>query len=163
ECISGDPTFVNVAGNIDLTGAVTATEKLAIIASGDIRIPSSANVSITTTGASSNLVMIAGATVTCTGCNTTFSAPPGTSIGSGKTASVDFTVTNGGSINLATNNTIASGNVISVPSTATVTLAAWSNGTANGAILLPANAAVSGGSIKMFAGGSNGSNTSISS
>ena len=128
---SGDPTWVSV-GNIDLDGAVSAGESISIIAQGNISIPASANVSIATTGGTdADITLIAGATIAGVGSLPNGSPIPSTGLplNGAQTASVSFTNANGGSIDLATNNSIKSGSVIDASnSTGNVTLAAFSNG-----------------------------------
>ena len=147
DLVNGDPTYVNTTGGISLNGTVASTgANLAIIASGDINVASGASANITTAGTSGNagnLVMIAGASITYTGTNTTTGIPtPGTAIASSETVTVNLgSVSNtGGSIDLGTNNSYAGTglNVIDTSSTTgnggNVTLVALANGGSGGTI-----------------------------
>ncbi len=147
DLVNGDPTYVNTTGNISLNGTVASNgANLAIIASGNINVASGASANITTTitsGDSGNLVMIAGASITYTGTNTTTGIPtPGLAIASGETVTVNLgnVSTTGGSIDLGTNNSYAGKglNVIDTSSTTgnggNVTLVALANGGSGGTI-----------------------------
>lgn len=151
--IEGDPTFVST-GDIELDGQLTAAQSLSLIAQGNIYIPNSASVSISTTGTNSDITLIAGATVSCPSCPSGSPIPNGggTQIGALDTATVTFTPANGGYINLYTNNTFSGSDLIDASaSTGNVTLAAYSNGTDTGFItLMP----TSGHSIKTAGDGS---------
>ena len=86
QCITGDPTFYNKAGNIEITGNVTANQDIAIIASGNIAtLPGDLNAKISSNG--HNISLIAGAHIddsTCVGCSSSTTAPPGTAIPGGQ-------------------------------------------------------------------------------
>ncbi len=157
--INGDPSFVNTAGDINLTGAISATQNLAILASGNINITSPAAVSITVQDTTNgyNLLMIAGlgSNLTSTGTNSP-SLPNGTPLASGQTITAvlgSSTGNSGGNIDLSTNNTLASGSVINAQAPGSqgnggnVTLVAITNNATNpvsligGQVLLPINIA----------------------
>ncbi len=171
--ISGDPTYVNAGGDIQLVGSVTETEDLAIVAAGNI----------TTSGAAQivdnghNVWLIAGAKIdtvngSCVGCGNTGSAltiPPGTAspISSGY-VQVSAGGGTGGNIDLQTGNTLTVGNTVIDTSAVTaggnggnVNLIAIANGAIGGQILFPTTAGVT--SIKTSANttGSNGNVTLI--
>ncbi len=151
NCILGDPTFANTAGDIIINGGVTASESIAIIASGSITASGNAFISTAnSTGASgvpqTAITMIAGGTVTTDGSTT--NTIPGTAIGVGKTVTVDLTKGKGGNIDLTGSTHV--GTIIDTTSTLTnggnrqanggnVNLAAYSASSKTGNILLPEN------------------------
>lgn len=60
QCLTGDPTYYNASGNIDINGDMTVNDNLAIIASGDITGAGARSIS----SQGFNVIMVAGATVT---------------------------------------------------------------------------------------------------
>ncbi len=149
DLVNGDPTYVNTSGDITLTGAVTSSgANLAIIANGNINIPSSGTVTINTQGTSANggnLLMIAGlgTNIISSGNTNTTSLPPGTATVSSITVNLGATSNNtGGNIDLVTNNSLATNNpVIETAGNGTnsnggnVTLIAIANGSTGGSVL----------------------------
>ncbi len=104
---TGDPTFVNTTGDIQLNGTSaidTGGFPLAIVASGNIDIPASAPVSIITEGAS--VVLVAGATIKTTGNPANSgSVPPGSPLIGTQTVTASFSPSStGGNVDLSTNN-----------------------------------------------------------
>lgn len=159
NCITGDPTFANSAGGIQIQGLNTFGESVAFLASGDITADSTAKI----VANGFNVSMVAGAKITVSAGPET-STVPGAQIGAGTTATVDFSAGNGGSIDL----TGSSAATIIDTSSSTgdagkVVLAALANGTTGGYIKLSSSSLIdtsssfnggSGGSISAFAGAS---------
>jgi hypothetical protein len=165
--INGDPTYVNTGGSVTINGAITATEDLTIIASGSILGSSGASLSTAnSTGTSSvpstDITLIAGASVSSSG--TTTSTVPGAPIGSGAQAAVDFSSGSGGNITFSgspsgavinTSSTLAAGGANQVNG-GNVTLVAY-----NGQISLPAGGASDTNSIDASSQNGNGGNVTI--
>jgi filamentous hemagglutinin len=93
-CLTGDPTFKNSAGNINIAGNITVAEDLAIIASGNITSANNVTIAATSAGNGFNITMIAGAAQLPGGTDTT-TLPPGTASG---TTLTGFASTGGGSV-----------------------------------------------------------------
>jgi hypothetical protein len=100
-CLTGDPTYKNDAGNININGNISVNEKLAFIASGNIT--SANNITISTSQATGgfDIFMAAGAAQSPGGTNTT--TAPGTASG---TTLTGLASSSGGSILLGSNVTI---------------------------------------------------------
>jgi len=161
-CLTGDPTFKNATGNINLTGNLSATEAIAILASGDITATGGANITITAqngTGVGQLVTMAAGYGITGTGVDN-LNLPGGTAATGAIT--IDSTTGTGGSINLSNaasfnivvNGTGAGDNGGNVNMYANQVLGVGGN------ILLPTNSAIntfSGGTL----GGANSGNVNI--
>jgi len=144
NCINGDPTYANT-GDISITGDITVSEDLTIVAGGDITSASAVKLSTanitdpTRFNPSNNITLIAGAKVTTTGATT--STLPGSSIGAGTTATVDFSSGNGGNISLpgatidtSSDRTLVITNNYNQPNGGNVTLVAYANGPTGGTI-----------------------------
>jgi len=108
NCLTGDPTFANSGGDIIINGGVIARQDITILASGNIIATGNAFISTAnSTGQvntpSTNVTLVAGATITFTGgATSTPSVPnPGLAIPAGSTASVDFTTGGGGNIDFS--------------------------------------------------------------
>ncbi|MBX3151315.1 hypothetical protein KF728_14280 [Candidatus Obscuribacterales bacterium] len=157
NCITGDPTFANTTGDIQIVGLNTFGEAVAFLANGNITADSSAQI----VANGFNVYMIAGAAITVSAGPETNSVP-GTAIGAGTTATVDFSNGNGGSINLSTSN---AGTIIDTSSSTgnggDIVLAARSNGTVGGYVVLDVGTTIdssstfadaNGGSITVLAG-----------
>jgi hypothetical protein len=161
NCITGDPTFANTTGDINIVGLNTFGEAVAFLANGNIT--GDANAKVVANGF--NVFMIAGANINLSAGPET-NQVPGTPIGGGTTATVDFTPGsgNGGNINLT-----ASGGstVIDTSSSAgnggNIVLAALANGSTGGSIFLSTSSTVdasstftdgNGGNITLLAGAS---------
>jgi hypothetical protein len=191
--IKGDPTYANTAGSITISGAVTASESLTILAAGDIisnggslSTANSAGATNSSLVPSTDITLIAGASVDVTTGGTTTSIvqppnPPSGSIGSNHDAGVTFTAGVGGSpggsiiftgsptgsvINTSSSLTAGGSNQINGGN---VTLVAYANNGVGGSISLPAggsgtptintsSANGDGGNLTIIAGANPGSN-----
>jgi len=153
NCITGDPTFANSTGNIQIVGVNTFGEAVAFLANGNITADNTAQI----VANGFNVYMVAGAAVTVSAGPET-SNVPGTPIGVGTTATVDFSSGNGGNVDLSasavatiidtSSNTGNAGNVV---------IAARANGTTGGTVLLNTGSTIDTRST--FAGGDAGSVT----
>ncbi len=133
NCVTGDPTFANTTGGIQIQGVNSFGEAVAILANGDIIADSTAQI----VANGFDVYMVAGAKVSVSFGPET-STVPGTKILTGS-ATVDFSpgAGNGGSIDLSASNaatiidtsssTIDGGNVV---------LAAVANGVVGGIVRL---------------------------
>ena len=165
--ISGDPTYINAGGDIQIVGTVSENENLAIIASGNITASGAAQI----INHGHDIWLVAGAKIdtsagTCVTCNSgsTLALPPGSP---GKVSSgliqVSSTGSGGGNIDLSANNTIAAGQTL-IDSSSTiagnaggkVTLVALANGSAGGKILLPSGGNISSINSSGLGSGANG-------
>jgi hypothetical protein len=164
--ISGDPTFVNTAGNIVISSLNTFTQDVAILASGNI---TANNASAQIVDSGDNVIMIAGAAITIQNGGVTTSGVPGTDLSNGgaapsATATVNFAAGTGGNIDLTTST---AGTIISTSSTVTnggsVTLIAQGSGSTGGKVLLNAGSTINtsataldtdGGNVTIIASGS---------
>jgi fibronectin-binding autotransporter adhesin len=168
--LSGDPTFYNDSGDIVITGNLTFSEDLAIIASGNITATaglSSINLSDATNG--HNLTMVAGASVAGAGGDTVTTLPSLVS------ASGPVTVTGasstGGNIDLTGANSNFNIDVTGSNTAGNVTLIAYSSGISNGRVLLPSASQIDlstsganfGGTLTVIAGAKNGTAISLGS
>ncbi|MBS1994209.1 MAG: S-layer family protein, partial [Cyanobacteria bacterium SZAS LIN-3] len=170
NCLVGDPTFANTTGGITINGQVTAAENIVILAATNI-IASGPGAEIDTANSGGSITMVAGATITNTGIDTS-GTPTGTgAIGAGKQAQADFgTVTTGGSIILTGGaaspviNTSTSSNNLSAGNVTLVAMAGTTAG--SGVVSLPVNsinassagATAPGGNVTIIANGT-GANT----
>lgn len=68
-CLTGDPTYKNNAGNININGDISVNEKLAIIASGNITSANNITISTAQAGGGFDIFMAAGAEQTAGGTN----------------------------------------------------------------------------------------------
>ncbi|MBX9670065.1 MAG: hypothetical protein K2X93_20865 [Candidatus Obscuribacterales bacterium] len=80
-CLTGDPTFYNTGGDINITGNIIANEDLTIIASGNITQTSTANVTARNNDQGFNITLIAGANITSTSGGANSPTVPGGSAG----------------------------------------------------------------------------------
>lgn len=152
NCLTGDPTFANTAGDIIINGGVVAREDITILAAGNIVGTGNAYISTAnSTGAtgvpSTNITLVAGALVTNVGgINTPGIPTPGVGIGAGNQATVDLALGLGGNIDFSKSKFL--GPLINTSSTLTgggnqqenggnVVLAARSTSTANGFVIFP--------------------------
>lgn len=167
QCILGDPTFYNKAGDIQITGNVTANENIAIIASGNIfATVADTGAKITSNGHAISL--IAGAHIddsACIGCTSTTSTPPGNPVVSGQTIAISAPSggDTGGNIDLQ-----SSGQTIVIDSTSSsgaggdVSLVAFSGATAGtgninlGTRQINASGTTFGGDVTAIAGATSG-------
>ncbi len=140
QCLTGDPTYFNAAGNITLTGDISVGEALAIVASGSIVATSGVSLIQAQDGAGKgyDITIVAGANVTGNLAEQTTSLPPGTPT----TGSISFTGASatGGSIDfnsagatLAINSNSTAGNNAG----GNIILAAYGINASTGNILLP--------------------------
>src|SRR5262249_36318585 len=97
SCITGDPTFVNtqVGGSIVITGVNTFSQRVAILANGNITTAGGGQ--IVAHGA--DVTIIAGAKTATTGATST--GVPGTQSTQAVTVTLDPSVSNGGDINFS--------------------------------------------------------------
>ncbi len=139
--LTGDPTFYNDSGNIDLTGDVVVSESLAIVASGDITADATVTqIAAQNAGQGFDINIIAGVNVmTSGGGGDSTTTVPGTQATSG----ISFTgaSTSGGKVDFsgaASNLQINSSSTASNNNGGNVTIAAYGgqSGT-SGQILLP--------------------------
>ncbi|MDZ4833080.1 MAG: hypothetical protein SGJ27_04695 [Candidatus Melainabacteria bacterium] len=157
NCITGDPTFANSTGGIQIQGQNTFGEAVAFLANGDITANGTAQV----VANGFNVTIIAGAAITVSAGPET-STVPGSAIGAGTTATVDFSAGNGGSIDLS-GSSVAT--VIDTSSSTgnggKVVLGARANGTTGGLITLSTTSLIdssssfnngNGGDVSAFAG-----------
>ncbi len=141
QTLSGDPTFYNAGGDIQLTGTVNVSEQLAIVASGNITATNGCAfiVAQDASGNGYNINLVAGANVATSGsgADSTTTVP-----GTKATSSVSFTGASatGGNIDLSGADpalSISSAST-SAGSSGNITLAAYSNVGGNGGrVLLP--------------------------
>ncbi|MBX3148659.1 hypothetical protein KF728_00780 [Candidatus Obscuribacterales bacterium] len=103
-CLTGDPTYKNNAGNININGNISVNEKLAIIASGNITSANNITISTAQAGGGFDILMAAGAEQTAGGTNV--SSTNG-AVASGTTLT-GFASSSGGSILLGSGVTIDS-------------------------------------------------------
>ncbi len=157
NCITGDPTFANSAGGIVIQGKNTFGEAVAFLANGDITADGTAQI----VAKGFNVYMVAGAALSVSaGPETT--TVPGSEIGAGTTATVDFNNGNGGNIDL-TGSSVAT--IIDTSSSTgnagNVVLAARANGLIGGQIKLSQTSLIDasstfadgdGGNVSSFAG-----------
>jgi hypothetical protein len=157
NCITGDPTFANSAGGIVIQGKNTFGEAVAFLANGDITADGTAQI----VAKGYNVYMIAGAALSVSAGPET-STVPGSAIGAGTTATVDFNSGNGGNIDL-TGSSVAT--IIDTSSSTgnagNVVLAARANGLIGGQIKLSQTSLIDasstftdgdGGNVSTFAG-----------
>ena len=97
-CLTGDPTYKNDAGNININGNISVNQKLAIIASGNITSANNITISTSQPTGGFDIIMVAGAEQTPGGTNST--TAPGTPSG---TTLTGFASSSGGSILLGSN------------------------------------------------------------
>jgi len=103
-CLTGDPTYKNNAGNININGNISVNEKLAIIASGNITSANNITISTAQAGGGFDIFMAAGAEQTAGGTNV--SSTNG-AVASGTTLT-GLASSSGGSILLGSGVTISS-------------------------------------------------------
>ncbi len=80
-CLTGDPTFYNTGGDINITGNIISNEDLTIIASGNITQTSTANVTARNSDQGFDITLIAGANITGTSGGANSPTLPGGSAG----------------------------------------------------------------------------------
>ncbi|MBU6453259.1 MAG: hypothetical protein KGS72_15865 [Cyanobacteria bacterium REEB67] len=109
-CVSGDPTYYNTAGNITISGNLTGSPDLALLASGNIIAASANGVGgLDTSGGvnGGNILLVAGATLTGVSGNN-----------SGKSATSPVTITGasktGGFVDLSGNTFVVGSNTSAV-------------------------------------------------
>lgn len=161
NCITGDPTFANTTGDIQIVGLNSFGEAVAFLANGNITADSGAQI----VANGFNVYMVAGAAVSVSAGPETGTVP-GAPIGAGTTATVDFTpgAGNGGYIDLQAST---AGIIIDTGSATgdggNVVLAAVANGAVGGTIRLNPAGTIStgstftdgsGGDVSVFAGAS---------
>ncbi len=161
--LSGDPTFFNSAGSIQVNNAIsTLGVDLSIVASGDITsAPTGASISTTSAaGGGGNITIIAGASFTGgTGFNQT-SLQNGGNGDTGTTLTVTGSSATGGQINLSTLTGLSSNGATSSGGAAgNITLVAF-NGSGASAGSINTNG-VGGGGVSAKGGNSNGPNGNI--
>lgn len=167
QCIIGDPTFYNTAGNIQITGDISANENIAIVASGNI-FATVADTGAKITSNGHTISLIAGAHIddsACVGCTSSTTAPPGSPVLSGKTIAISAPSggDTGGNIDLQ-----SSGQAVVIDSTSTsgaggdVSLVAFSGATAGtgninlGTHQINASGTTFGGDVTAIAGAPSG-------
>ncbi len=95
-CLTGDPTFFNTAGDINITGNISVAEALTIVATGSINSASGTTIEARNASSGFDITMIAGANITSSGTNSP--TLPGGTTGA---VTIDGTAsTAGGSIKL---------------------------------------------------------------
>jgi fibronectin-binding autotransporter adhesin len=174
--LSGDPTYYNDTGSIQITGDIVVTEALAIIASGSVTATNGlTQITATNAGVGQNITIVAGANITSGSgsTNTIATTPP---VVGNATSSVTFNGASktGGDIDLSgasSTLSISSASSASNIAGANVTLAAFSVSGAGGGghILLPASSNIdasgngtgANGNVTLIAGAQDG-NTAIS-
>ncbi len=98
-CLTGDPTFFNTAGDINITGNLSVAEALTIVAKGNIASADGTTIEARNPSTGFDITMIAGANITSSGTNTT--TLPGGTAGS---VTIDGTASStGGLIGLHSN------------------------------------------------------------
>jgi hypothetical protein len=139
-----DPTFYNASGNIQITGTVSASEAIAIIASGNITAGTNGKISATDGTNGKNITLIAGAVITpCDTCTNSSTLPSGgNAVPSGKTIFVDVENGAGANIDLSgsTQSTLIDASGTSTGGT--ITLAAVGDGASKGKITLPSSGSI---------------------
>lgn len=164
--VTGDPTFFNTSGGINITGNITVGEAIAIIARNDITFTGNSTIRATDGGANgANITLVAGANITSATGSDSGSIPPGSPATGNVTISslnpVGGNITFTGSPGVTLNASGASGN----GNGGNITLVAFaSDGGVGGTINLPNNSlldasgAGSGinGNIKIIAGATSG-------
>jgi hypothetical protein len=148
-CLTGDPIYKNSGGDINFTGNLSATEAIAVLASGNITSTAGSNITITArsggaTGTGQLITFAAGYAVSAGGTNTG-SIPPGTVAGANVTANsvgggggnIDFS--NANSFNIDVNGV---GGGIGGNNGGNVNLFALRNGATGGNILLPTTSTI---------------------
>jgi hypothetical protein len=148
--VSGDPTFFNV-GSIAISGGITSnTSGIAIIATGDITVPTGSSPTLTTSnavGSSFDILLMAGAQFT----PTTGTTGGGTASGdSTTTVTINGGSTSGGKINFGTNQvtvttvpTNTTGNPFNGGNVTMLAFAGTSSG--SGTIFMPQTTITTGG------------------
>ena len=148
-CISGDPTFANVAGSIQIDGNVSVQEDLTIISRGDITAPNPVSiVAATTGGAGHNITLIAGAQAQQSGLATT-TLPGGTPV----TVDVLGPAGTNGSIVLAPGTTIDASAQGGDASAGRVQLISYGGTVGTSSLNYAANITVSANGSNLGAGG----------
>ncbi|MBX9669632.1 MAG: hypothetical protein K2X93_18560 [Candidatus Obscuribacterales bacterium] len=98
-CLTGDPTFFNTAGDINITGNVSVAEALTIVAKGNISSAAGTTIEARNASTGFDITMIAGANITSSGTNS--STLPGGTAGA---VTIDGTAsTTGGLVGLQSN------------------------------------------------------------
>ncbi len=165
-CLTGDPTFFNTAGNINIAGNITVAEALTIIAKGNITSANNVKISALTGNQGFPITLIAGANITSTtgGTNQTTVGPipPANPNNGSVTIDASKASTTGGNIILGSNVVITTAptNIGISNSGATVTLAAYSASAATGKIDISGASISTGGTgflatngdVNVFAG-----------
>lgn len=143
NCVSGDPTFVNLGGDIVIDGDNIFNEDVAILATGNILANATGN--IINPGHDVSMVAGAGLTLSVAGNggnnNASQNLSGATKLGGGRTVTVDFSTGTGGDIDLTAStffNIIDTTGFSASVETAggNVTLAARANGATGGHVLL---------------------------
>jgi len=62
-CLTGDPTFRNTAGSINITADISVAEALTVVASGDIIVSTNADIAANNAAAGFDITLIAGADI----------------------------------------------------------------------------------------------------
>jgi len=168
--VQGDPTYANIGGNIVIVGTDTESSTLAIIASGNITASGAAKI----VDPGQTVWLIAGAatsTTTCVGCQNSASInlQAGVNNITGGTVGVTGGTTAGGTIDLKTGNTDASGAIVisTVGTTGAlaggnVNLVAFGGtGSTSGEVLFPTTAGVTSINTSGAAGNNNGGTVTI--
>lgn len=149
QCLTGDPTYINTSGNININGAMsTSGNDIAIIASGSII--GGPGASITTAGG--DALLIAGAAATTSSTQNPANASVSVDLNSGPGGNVDFS----GSLSamIDTSNTSGRGG--------SVTILAHANGLTGGRVLFAPGDTIytpgttGGGNVQILAGGNSG-------
>ncbi len=164
--VTGDPTFFNTAAGINITGNLTVSQAVAIIARDNITFTGNSTIRATDGGANgANIALVAGANITSSSGSDSGSIPPGSPATGDVTISsltpVGGNITFTGSANATLNARGASGN----GNGGNITLVAFaSDGGAGGMINLPSDSLLDtsgsgsgvNGNINVIAGATGG-------
>lgn len=108
-CLTGDPTYFNVSGNIDITGNIVVAEDLTIVAGRNIVAQDNATITAGDATRGYNITMIAGASFTSSGGGPISVLNPGTSPTYSGTVTISGKGSKtGGSISFGENSKISS-------------------------------------------------------
>lgn len=176
NCLTGDPTFVNTGGDIQISGVNTFGENVAILASGNITADASGSIVAqgyrVTLVAGAGILIAPGSTGGVNNSNASIQAGGGSALLSSGNVIVNFATSpfgvvpggGGGNIDLSASTAPVVINTSATMSNAAggdVTLAAFANGAKGGTVLLNTSSA-NVGAINTFGNGSGyGGNVNI--
>ncbi len=111
-CLTGDPTFYNTTGGINISANLSVAEKLTLVASGNITSADSITVQAGDASRGYDITFVAGADFTANGGSDSPTVPPGTAGGvslSGKASKTGGGILLGDGVNLVARSTDATG------------------------------------------------------